>query len=956
MAYWQSSENYPDKNPIVWDALCGQKIRHHKMPDSTTPGGTHFEVGTGEIRVLGVEFGNIAVPIDNNGNPIPGIAGYEILRGSREGNKTIVAKGLLNNMGSYDREDSDASAPEIAYYQNYPYNDLRPDPFLNKFNFLISDTDNGTGSINNTQGAALGGSYMQDDKFTFHSPDTQFKHPFLSAKELKIYENHHGLVDGTFNEPYKHSEHKLVTDSAFILAGLVGFGLALKAMQGVRKSKRDIGSANENIIAATDWSTAATVGSSFGSGLGYGVDQAAQAATSVIMTASQIALAIEEGLKLSGIDALQMIAGGMVGESSVGGYFTSTLQNTGGTTTGIGIDSGTEFSSDGETGMPGPLRIFQTLPTFFGYWTEGTQTFIDLIQAMSRTRQYTLAYESHCFYDNSVPYTSSNNRFKINNSSYIGDRLQEFGGITVNNLYRSSCVGLTTEGIVPPPLFDDTSRRTFKQAWGIVYAPFVGKQVKKTSSLTNGGGRASSHYVGLKQRLRNQYGQTDGIKQVPTSSCMQTLTPLDIDPNNPGKYITDVIFGGDTYIGRYTEKNSFFYFFDWMLDLPDEFEYDYRLRKMMPYPTYWMDTHDFQVSDFITGLFDMIFNVGGGGILPTSWHNFDTSIAPLFQANTLLPSSNSFPPSLPNIKMIVDHAYMYLFNSGVRDFIVESEVNIEYRDWGEEEEQRHYDPRLHTDLVNMFRSDRIKAGNFFKYDYSLQASRYYQGFASWGSVQYRNYDPFIAESCYTYYPNRLIYSLPQEKELRYDNWVTYLINNYRDFTSRVTTIKPIGKNGAMMLFENEAPITFTGTDTLQTGAGTEITIGDGGLFNQALQNIVNADQSYEYGSCQDKLSVINTPAGLFWISQNQGKIFNYTGQLEDISQSGMKWWFDEFLPYKIVEDFPNFELLDNTVIGVGCQAIYDNSNGTVYFTKRDYKLRKGWEGRVQYVNEDNFYY
>jgi hypothetical protein len=158
----------------------------------------------------------------------------------------------------------------------------------------------------------------------------------------------------------------------------------------------------------------------------------------------------------------------------------------------------------------------------------------------------------------------------------------------------------------------------------------------------------------------------------------------------------------------------------------------------------------------------------------------------------------------------------------------------------------------------------------------------------------------------------------------------------------------------MFLFETEAPLMIQGVDVLETDGGTKITIGDGGLFKQALQNLVNADESYEYGSCQNRLSVANTPAGLFWISQNQGKIFNYTGKMEDIAQLGMKWWFDEFLPYKITEEFPDFELTDNTVIGVGCQTIYDNSDGIVYFTKRDFKLRPEYVGRVTYDGRDLF--
>jgi hypothetical protein len=46
-----------------------------------------------KIRLMGVYFENIAYPKDNQGRDIPGIVGYEILRGSREGNKSVIAKG-----------------------------------------------------------------------------------------------------------------------------------------------------------------------------------------------------------------------------------------------------------------------------------------------------------------------------------------------------------------------------------------------------------------------------------------------------------------------------------------------------------------------------------------------------------------------------------------------------------------------------------------------------------------------------------------------------------------------------------------------------------------------------------------------------------------------------------------------------------------------------------------------
>ena len=77
---------------------------------------------------------------------------------------------------------------------------------------------------------------------------------------------------------------------------------------------------------------------------------------------------------------------------------------------------------------------------------------------------------------------------------------------------------------------------------------------------------------------------------------------------------------------------------------------------------------------------------------------------------------------------------------------------------------------------------------------------------------------------------------------------------------------------------------FQGLDTLKTGLDTKITIGDGGLFSQPFQNITNSDLSNEYGSCESLRGVMNTPMGIFYISQAQGKIFHYAGQgLDPIS-------------------------------------------------------------------------
>jgi hypothetical protein len=221
-------------------------------------------------------------------------------------------------------------------------------------------------------------------------------------------------------------------------------------------------------------------------------------------------------------------------------------------------------------------------------------------------------------------------------------------------------------------------------------------------------------------------------------------------------------------------------------------------------------------------------------------------------------------------------------------------------------------------------------------------------------VQPINYDPTVYETCYTENPNRINYSLPQHIEAIKDNWRVFLPNNYKDFTSPVTTVKAIDKSGAMILFETESPIMLQGSETLETDLSTKLTIGDGVLFDKVSQNILNSDAPYEYGSCQNARSVISTPAGLYWMSQNQGKIFMYGGGVKEISNQDLKWWLAEYLPYKLTQLFPSFELVDNPVIGIGCQSIYDNENGLLYFSKKDYTLRDDAPGNLTYVSGNIF--
>ncbi len=525
------------------------------------------------------------------------------------------------------------------------------------------------------------------------------------------------------------------------------------------------------------------------------------------------------------------------------------------------------------------------------------QQILTIINGLVPSRAFAWQYNSAGFYN--IPTAITGSSHAVQDYQYMDNHLSEFAGASVNNLYRNKYVALQLSTPIPFIGTVERSRQTMFQR-------SVGPQ-DNDSFIGPFNDQITSYYAAYVVPQAAQYGQVDSCKQVPIS-CV-----IPASPSLGSFYTSPILFGGDTYITRYTEKNPFFFFNDWLVNAPDDFQYNYRNYINVPYPRYWIDNT--RINTNFLSLADRLRHLDAqvnGGTIPFIGVPIDT---------------------------YVKNGAFYLFCNGVRDFYVESEVNCGYRDWEDITEKRFYDPYGYQDIAEMFRSDLIKAEIYYKYDYSLSAARFWNQYISWGSCLRRDYDPLLAYTCFAYYPRRVAYSLPQDEELRRDNWRQFLPNNYKDFNSKVTAIKEIHKSGALILLKDQAPQQFVGTSVIPSSSGTEFTTGTGSLFNQDLLSVSNADNALQYGSCQNRLSIVNTPHGVFWASQNTGKIFNYTGQtgMTDITP-GLKWHLSRYLPSQLLQQFPNYPLFDNPVVGVGVQVIYDNINEVLYICKKDYKL------------------
>ncbi len=964
MAYWESTEKYSATRPEIWGNLCGKYIRHHKMPTEEIGPQLHISTDDGKkIRVLGVEFYDIKPPVDNNGNLITNIVGYEILRGSREGHKSILAKGIFRNMREYDIPDGGQTlGNDKGLYPNYPYNDLRADIYFHDGEedpdaHRTDGCDTWTQSI--TTFKPLTG--YKKDYFTFHSPELMFRRPFLNAYETRIYGELSGESVGHFINSENHPKNKLLRNITSILSSIIGIGYAISRIRGNEGNEITGKSTNYNLV-AENYAEGGALGTGVGAsipmytpavGTAFTVHASAAGVQGVNLAASTIWDVIKEFLI---DDAVSL------GDLFIGNSATAAKMKAGQVANNIfamanpGVDSGKQIKRYSIEDPAGALPKF--LQAIFGVLIaryniiQGGNEIIDLIYNLVDEEDFAFKHNSHGFYNE---YAKRNSglvfRTKTLNSNYIGSSFQQFEEYKINNLFRPMTVALRTEDELANPSVLDKSRYAIggdaTTQYGNAFLLNPEQEQKRPISTL---------YGGLKFEFENQYGQLDGVKQVQMRGCIELVTPT----NPSEKFSSSSIFAGDVYINRYTEKTIMPIFSDFLNGQPDQYVFDYLQRVNIPYPRFWMDTRRFDMTELATEITS--FSIADtSSPLPNDLFYLDRGSNSCVGSvgQFLLPNSGD-----PNPAFAMRYAYMYTHVNGIQDFFVESEYNLAHRDWEDQNDKRHYDINEYTDVDDLFHADIIKKGNFYKYDLSLSISKLVTQVTSFGNVQPRDYDSTIAENCYQEYPKRLLYSLQSQEEAKKDFWRVFLANNYRDFKNKVSSIKPISKSGALIFFPYQSPQMFQGVDQLQTDLGTKLTIGDGGLFSQPFQNIVNSDLSHEYGSMESLRAVTNTPFGVFFISQAQGKVFQYTGKLENIANTGMKQWFNKYLPSALMRQFPALEsskLSDNPVIGIGCQVVYDSNYDIVYFCKKDFKVKdqfmNGSSGSSGYISysDDQFY-
>ena len=111
-----------------------------------------------------------------------------------------------------------------------------------------------------------------------------------------------------------------------------------------------------------------------------------------------------------------------------------------------------------------------------------------------------------------------------------------------------------------------------------------------------------------------------------------------------------------------------------------------------------------------------------------------------------------------------------------------------------------------------------------------------------------------------------------------------------------------------------------------------VTIGDGGIFEQAPREMMHTDVAY--GSNHDRYAFSSTQFGPFYVSEYQGKLFQFGSNIYEISREGFHKWAAEFIPLQLKKQFPKWKGIHNPLHGVGYQIVFDNIYERFIFVKK----------------------
>jgi len=429
----------------------------------------------------------------------------------------------------------------------------------------------------------------------------------------------------------------------------------------------------------------------------------------------------------------------------------------------------------------------------------------------------------------------------------------------------------------------------------------------------------ASPYVALKNYLPSQYGTLNSVKWMTTGYSGDLLNP---------KEGCLSVFGGDTFIGRHTLKRKIPLFSESAFGLAALTPFNYKFYSNIgKNPRFYVDYE--VLTEFSRGkaLFPEI--------------NYDLR----FDCTTR--KGNYFvPPSK-----------LYLYYYGVPSFLTETRINTNNRTAEPTIPKDFYPNYGDLGTFTQEKNVSVREPNYFFYN-----QIYSKGVTPTSSRTLSDIFNQSEADCRNDKPNGIMWSLMDNSENNYeDPWLNFMPLDRFEFPTsygKLKDIRTIENEQILTRFEHTTALFNTVDMTVDDGKTPE-TRNLQSAF--ARRPMIYSETDLGYGGTTSSQSVscefghfhVDAPRGQVVQIENGGRGMQEISAFIDGKPSGLKNWFKNNLPFKILKYFPEIDT-DNAYNGVGITMGWDSRFRRVFITKKDYIVRPLAENQELTLQDGNF--
>ncbi len=962
-SYWESQDDTYPNNPYVWGDLAGTPIRHHKFPDvlvspafqssipAINPDGSYavsmqkskavypigLRIDVAQIQAL---IAQAVTDGDITQEEADDIAGFKIVRGNRNTNKSIIGKGILRNVGKYTRDQvsGDPTSGTTYYFPNYPYNDLSKDTFLLEKN-----------NAYNTQCLSYGATVTTAGNIQIMSCNTgqietvRVETGFQVINSVTPPVPLSGTAGAVMTVTPPSTDFYSIQNTYIIVSkGVTSFQYVLNGYQPYTFLDLTVEPNTTTLIGAWAPPTYIAGDKNYTVTLATNINYKAypnnlNAFTTDESKYRQVFNSPETSFGAPTLGSVLKLENVIYGAGK--GHFVQVKNNA--MYKFITKEAQYQALLVSYT-LGNKLSPFDATAMFTTY-----QAYLTIYITGITRKNFSYSYNSVANYDYSGTIANGLGikQRQLDLYQYLSPGVQSVGDIyDINNYQRENSVYLKTAGSKTALPFPNAT-------------PSISGKISDFSRFTASSQSICgspeeqvpisvvSYYASIKNINPNQWGQIYSYETIDTG--FQII----FDALVPGQSKKFIVFGGDTFICRFGFKTKLPFFIDNRVGAPDDSDINYDQLGNVAYPAYWHSSrsifYDFNKPDSGSPLpkLENIISVKatmldcGGSPALGPYAGLTTS------TTTTKYGGISMAPTVEGV-----NGKMYQFAYGIPYFYCESSINVDLRQAFNNKEGNFY-PRVSSGIPDeWFQQVNVPINFDNTYYYNITYSR--QNTENFFSHLPTDWDN---NQCYTHYPYRAIYSDSQsfDPTNKVNSWLTYRATSFFDFPQNygpLVSLDGIQNKAVLARFENKS-LLYNTMLTINTSNPQAAYVGNDTLFKSAPP-IDFAETDLGYVGSQHKF-LLKIPNGQVTIDAKRGQIFLISGNgAEDITAfgSGVQRFMTDNLQFEIRRYFPTADI-DNAFSKVGLTGVYDSKYDRIIISKLDYVPQPAWVGKIFYQDD-----